>query len=148
MSQRARIWAWRLLAVVVVGAGWETAARLSPGTAFFLASPSEILLALRDMSRAGTLMTDTSTTAQEALAGLLIGTAVGTLFGLSLWLSDTAAKVTRPFILILGTLPVFAVAPLLIVWFGIGFRMKVALATLATVFLTKPIAAQRPYPVN
>src|SRR5207244_2386651 len=67
-------------------------------------------------------------------AGLLIGTIIGTTFGLSLWYSDVAARAIRPFVIGLGTVPVFAFAPLMIIWFGIGLGMKVAMATFATVF--------------
>jgi NitT/TauT family transport system permease protein len=74
-------------------------------------------------------------TSSEAVIGLLIGTVVGAGVGLSLWYSETAAATARPFIIALGTLPIFAFAPLMIVWFGIGFSMKVALATFSTVFV-------------
>ncbi len=60
--------------------------------------------------------------------GLLIGTLIGTVLGLSLWFSESAAFIAKPFVTALGALPVFALAPLMIVWFGVGFGMKVAIA--------------------
>jgi NitT/TauT family transport system permease protein len=66
---------------------------------------------------------------------LLIGTLVGSLAGLAVWLSGAVAAVTRPFVFALGSFPVFAIAPLMIVWFGIGIEMKIAFAGLATVFV-------------
>jgi NitT/TauT family transport system permease protein len=52
-----------------------------------------------------------------------------------LWFSENVARAARPFVLALGTLPIFAFAPLMIVWFGIGFSMKVAMATFSTIFI-------------
>lgn len=74
-------------------------------------------------------------TGAEALGGLVIGTIVGTIAGLTVWLSGSVAAVTRPYVFALSSFPVFAIAPLMIVWFGIGIGMKIAFASLATVFV-------------
>ncbi len=71
----------------------------------------------------------------EAVVGLTIGTLIGLGFGLSLWFSDRAARISKPFVIILGSLPIIAFAPLMIIWFGIGIEMKIALAALSTLFI-------------
>ena len=81
-------------------------------------------------------------TGAEALLGLAIGTTIGSIAGLLLWYSDPLARMLRPFVLAAATLPIFAFAPLMIVWFGVGFSMKVALAALSTVFISFSQATQ------
>lgn len=65
----------------------------------------------------------------------MLGTLLGCTCGVLLWCSMTVANAARPLVLALASMPIFAIAPLMIVWFGIGFKMKVAMATFATVFV-------------
>lgn len=116
-------------------AAWEAAGRLSASFAFMLGTPSAIV------GEFGTMLVDEGlawhflVTGTEAVVGLTIGTLVGLGFGLSLWFSDRAARISRPFVIVLGSLPIIAFAPLMIIWFGIGIEMKVALAALSTLFI-------------
>ncbi len=68
----------------------------------------------------------------EALIGFMIGITLGTLVGFLLWYSARTANIFKPYMIILGTIPVFAFAPLIIIWFGIGISMKIALAAFGT----------------
>jgi len=113
---------------------WEIAGRISPRMFFVLGTPTAVALELWKLLYREGFHVHVFVTAAEALSGLFLGTAIGSMFGLYLWYSDTAARVTRPFIVGLGTLPIFAFAPLMIIWFGIGFQMKAAMATFATIF--------------
>ncbi len=135
MYQTTKVRLGQALLALVFLTVWELAGRLSLRANFLLARPSAVVSSLVDMAADGTLFTGMATTAWEAFAGLVIGTTIGSFLGLSLWLSSVAKTLVRPFILIVSTLPVFAIAPLLIVWFGIGIEMKIAMATLATVFV-------------
>ncbi|HEX9986443.1 MAG TPA: ABC transporter permease [Thermoanaerobaculia bacterium] len=125
---------WQAGIVVVVLAFWEIIGQTSVSAMFFVGRPSAIVIELGRLLREG-LVYDLFVTASEAIVGLLIGTAVGTVAGLSLWSSQRTAEVAQPFVVALGSLPVFVVAPLMIVWFGVGFTMKAALAALSTVFV-------------
>jgi NitT/TauT family transport system permease protein len=114
---------------------WQYMGDHSARFKFVLATPTEVADQLWRLSRSGELLKDMAVTGAEALGGLILGTVFGTLFGLLLWLSRAVASLTRPLVLALGSFPIFAVAPLMIVWFGIGIGMKVAFAAMATVFV-------------
>jgi NitT/TauT family transport system permease protein len=63
----------------------------------------------------------------------LLGTTCGAAIGLSLWYSRVVAAVAKPYIGALGSIPIFALAPMIIVWFGIGIISKIMLAFISTI---------------
>jgi NitT/TauT family transport system permease protein len=69
----------------------------------------------------------------ETLLGFVIGNVLGTLIGLALWYSRFVSQVVQPFIVALGSIPIIALAPICIIWFGTGLASKVAMATLSVV---------------
>jgi NitT/TauT family transport system permease protein len=120
---------------VGVAAAWELAGRHSAQFAFLLGTPSAIVLEFIRMLLHEELLWHFLVTGTETLVGLILGTLVGLGLGLSLWFSDRAAQISKPFVIVIGSLPVIAFAPLMIVWFGIGIEMKIALAALSTLFI-------------
>jgi len=58
-----------------------------------------------------------------------------TLIGLSLWYSRFVSRVVEPFIIALGSIPIIALAPIIIIWFGTGLVSKVAMSTLSVVIV-------------
>lgn len=121
-----------LLLFVVV---WQWFSGSEPSRAFFFATPSSVLATLARNLMDGTLLRHAAVTAGEALLGFLSGNAVGACIGLLLWVRPGTARVAKPYLVVLGAVPVFAIAPMTIIWFGVGFGAKVALAFLATVFV-------------
>ena len=101
--------------------------------AFLFGSPSAIFGFLVQMWQDGSLFTDTKITALETLLGFAIGNVLGTLIGLTLWYSRFVSRVVQPFIIALGSIPIIALAPICIIWFGTGLASKVAMATLSVV---------------
>jgi NitT/TauT family transport system permease protein len=132
---RIKIYFWRLAICAVLAGVWESLGRSSANAFFFIGSPSAVLSELLGLIASEGLMGHFLITGSEALLGMAVGTVVGASFGLVLWYSESITIVARPFIIGFGTLPVFAFAPLMIVWFGIGFGMKVALSAFSTVFV-------------
>ena len=114
---------------------WEGVGRSSKETFFLIGTPLAVWTELIKLLLSEQLVFHFWATSTEAVLGLLIGTVIGSLAGLGLWYSEDVATITRPFIIGLGTLPVFAFAPLMIVWFGVGFKMKVAMVAFCTVFV-------------
>ena len=135
MIERARPLGTQILIAASLLAAWETAGRLSVSFMFMLGTPSAILGEFVRMLVDEGLAWHFLVTGTEAVVGLTIGTLVGLGFGLSLWFSDYAARIARPFVIVLGSLPIIAFAPLMIIWFGIGIEMKMALAALSTLFI-------------
>ncbi|HTI16627.1 MAG TPA: ABC transporter permease [Trinickia sp.] len=118
---------------------WQFATS-SQALAFLFGSPSQIWSMLVKMQENGSLMHDASVTGIETLLGFLIGNVVGTVLGLSLWYSRFVSKVMQPFIVALGSVPIVALAPIIIIWFGTGLASKLAMSTLSVVVVALVIA--------
>ena len=72
---------------------------------------------------------------QEVLIGYALGAALGLALGFVMGRSKILSKIFQPFIIGLYSIPKIALAPLFIVWFGLGIESKVAVVLLATFFL-------------
>ena len=120
-----------ILAVLLVS--WELATSSSKLNAFLFGSPSAIWGFLVQMWKDGSLITDTKITALETLLGFAGGNIIGTLIGLTLWYSRFVSRVVQPFVVAIGSIPIIALAPICIIWFGTGLSSKVAMATLSVV---------------
>jgi NitT/TauT family transport system permease protein len=114
---------------------WQIVASLSARYQFLFASPRLVAEQLVRHIRDGQLLIDSAITGAEALLGFLIGTIFGSFLGFCLLYSKAAAAISRPYVLALGAVPIFALAPMMIVWFGVDFKMKVAMATFSTVLV-------------
>jgi NitT/TauT family transport system permease protein len=121
--------------LVVFLALWEQATSGNKAFAFMFGSPSAIANFLGQMVRDGSLWRDTYITGLETLLGFFVGNLIGTLIGLSLWYSRFVSRVVEPFIIALGSIPIIALAPIIIIWFGTGLISKVAMSTLSVVIV-------------
>lgn len=132
--------ACQLALLVALLALWQAATSSQALNAFLFGSPSEIWGFLMKMQQDGSLLHDASVTGMETLLGFLLGNAIGTLLGLSLWYSRFISKVMQPFIVALGSIPIVALAPIVIIWFGTGLESKLAMSTLSVVVVALVIA--------
>ena len=137
-----RIGAMQIALLVILLAVWEVAVRFGWIAVYLYGQPSGIYTKAVGMIASGELLRDSALTAAEAIAGFLIGTLFGSLIGLALWLFPTGAAVLRPYLIALNGLPKIALAPLIIVWFGIDLSSKIAIATIIT-FIVAVITAQQ-----
>lgn len=135
LPSKKKVRAFQALLIGAIVAAWQISAAASPRLEFLLGTPRSIMGELWHMAVHERLYAHVAITGGEALLGMLFGTTMGCAGGVLLWCTPVGARVTRPLIFAIGAFPVLAVAPLMIVWFGIGFWMKVALATFATVFV-------------
>jgi NitT/TauT family transport system permease protein len=129
------ILATQLAILAVFLALWEHATSRNSALGFMFGSPSAIAGFLGQMVRDGSLWRDTYVTGLETLLGFFVGNLFGTLLGLSLWYSRFVSKVVEPFIIALGSIPIIALAPIIIIWFGTGLISKVAMSTLSVVIV-------------
>jgi NitT/TauT family transport system permease protein len=127
--------ATQLAILVLLLALWESTTASNRALAFMFGSPSAIGGFLVQMARDGSLWHDTSITGLETLLGFFVGNLVGTLIGLSLWYSRFVSRVVEPFVIALGSIPIIALAPIIIIWFGTGLVSKVAMSTLSVVIV-------------
>jgi sulfonate transport system permease protein len=122
-----------LLALVLVGL-WEGISGPVIDK-FWLSRPSEIVVWLWHAAMTGQLLRDLTTTFQETAIGYVYGVIAGLALGLALAQSERVALVTKPFIMAIYGIPRIALAPVFILWFGIGLYSKVMMAALATFLL-------------
>jgi NitT/TauT family transport system permease protein len=98
-----------------------------------VSSPGAVWNRLVQWAGDGTLWPNTWATIQEVVIGYAIGAAAGMVLGFAIAAQQRLSRVLDPFVIALYSIPKVALAPLFIVWFGIGLEMKVVLAA-ATVF--------------
>jgi NitT/TauT family transport system permease protein len=132
---------WAILAAqigIMVGAvaAWEIAARTGAIDAFFWSQPSAIYRTLVIFFATGNAWTDIGFTFRSTIFGFLIGTTTGSLLGLSFWWSRNYAAIVQPYVICFESLPKLALAPLVILVFGLGLTSKVAIATALTVVVS------------
>jgi NitT/TauT family transport system permease protein len=133
--------AWAILAAQIgILAGligfWEMAATKGWLDAFFWSQPSAIYRTMTIFFATGDAWTDIGFTFRSTILGFLLGTTVGSLFGLSFWWSRNYAAIVQPYIICFESIPKLALAPLVILVFGIGLASKVAIATALTLVVS------------
>jgi NitT/TauT family transport system permease protein len=133
---RWRIMVVRVLVVLALIGGWQAAASLRLIDPFFWSQPVAILHTLRLFFFEGAAFTDIGYTFEATIFGFLLGTLAGSLIGLSFWWSVNYADVVQPFVICFESIPKLALAPLIILVFGIGLASKVAIAVALTVVVS------------
>ncbi|MCC7348665.1 MAG: ABC transporter permease [Variibacter sp.] len=123
-----------VFAVMALGA-WELGAdRLFDP--FFFSTPSRIFAQVAHELVDPGFYADLGVTAFEMLTGFAVGAGAGITLGVLLARWAFAAKVLDPFLLALYSIPRIALAPMLIVWFGIGYSSKIFLGATLVFFIT------------
>ena len=115
---------------------WWLISRVGGIPAYLLPDPPSVAASLwrqRDL-----LFWSTLTTLTETVLGLAIGTLLGAACALAMVFSSRLARWLMPVLLLSQAVPVFALAPLLVLWFGFGMTSKVVMAVLVIFF---PVAA-------
>ena len=102
---------------------------------FFLSSPAAILQRLWQWVSTGSIFAHLWATLYATLAGFFIGSAIGLLMGIWLGRSKFMHRLLDPYLSALNALPKVALAPLFVLWFGIGIESKIALAAMLVLFL-------------
>jgi len=114
---------------------WEWAGASDPRFQFLFASPSTTAEAFVVGIQSGELVRAAWITLAEVVVGLALGSVIGVILGVAIGLSFGAARIFEPYLIVLSSVPIFAIAPMTILWFGTGFLAKVMLVFLSTVFL-------------
>ncbi|MCK0209084.1 ABC transporter permease [Starkeya koreensis] len=127
----------RTLAVTfVLLALWEAVVRLFALPAYILPGPLRIGVTAWD--NADILAHNAAITLGEMLLGLICGSLLGICCALAMASSPLMRRAMRPVLLVAQALPVFAIAPLLVIWFGFGLASKIVMASLIIFF---PVAS-------
>ena len=126
--------ALRLLLVAVILLAWEGAVHLFDIPAFMLPAPSSIVSALWNGIASSLYIEHLGVTLSETLLGFVFGSIVALVLGTLIALSRRTEYFLYPFIVMFQAMPKVALAPLIIVWFGLGLTSKVAQAALTAFF--------------
>ena len=121
-------WARQLIAFLVLLAVWEAAARAGMLNPLYLPSPSRIGAALMDLFSDGRIWPHLEATFSAALGGLALGIVVGVLLGVAAALVPIIAELLEPVMTVLNAVPRVILAPLFVIWLGIGLASKIALS--------------------
>ena len=114
---------------------WQWAVLSGRLNAYYTSYPTEIFKDLVDFALSGELWKHASVTLQEALTGLVYGSVAGIAVGVLLGQFQTLGRIFKPIITALNGIPQLTLAPIYILWFGLGLPSKVFLAALMVFFV-------------
>lgn len=124
------------LAAAAALAGWQILVWLTSVPHYILPGPLRVAETL--VLQAPLILQHAGATVTEVLLGIALGTLLGGLTAVQLMASPTALRLVLPVLVFSQSVPVFALAPLLTLWFGYGLGSKVAMAVLIIYF---PVAS-------
>jgi NitT/TauT family transport system permease protein len=113
---------------------WQAAADRALLPAYVLPPPARVLAAWLQIVQNGALWHHASATLSEALAGFSVALLAGGALAYPLARSETLSRLASPFIATTQALPMIALAPLLVMWFGLGLSSKVIICALIVFF--------------
>jgi NitT/TauT family transport system permease protein len=136
---------WQLVILVVLFTLWQVLAQpdlLPPfmwenpdRAAFFFGEPVKIFKAIWVWFSEGTIYQHLWVTLEETVLAFVIGSGLGLGVGLWLGLSPTASALMDPYITAMNAMPRVVLAPIFMVWFGLGIWSKVALGVTLVFFI-------------
>lgn len=133
MQRRAKVYGARIAVVLLFGLVWELAAAYGLADPKFVGRPSGILHALYDILTGASIWKHAASTVAATAIAFVVGSALGVACGLLLAAWPILDEIFDPIIVGLNSIPRVALAPLFILWFGIGIQSK-AFAGFSLVF--------------
>lgn len=129
-------WRWLLAPLVLLGGLflWQTIVWVGGYPRFVLPAPADVAASFLQAATEGSLWRHTWVTLSQVLAGLALGVLGGTMLGYILAKNTTLEKILAPYVVASQAVPIVAIAPLLIIWFGSGYLSKVLICTLIVFF--------------
>ena len=127
-----RSWLFSILIAITLLAVWELACRGFNVADFILPTPSRILTVA--VSSAAILLPHAGVTLMEVLSGIIVSLLVAVPLSIFMFARPSVEKALAPFLVASQAVPVFAVAPLLVVWLGYGLASKVLMAAVIIFF--------------
>ncbi|MBS1825725.1 MAG: ABC transporter permease [Acidobacteria bacterium] len=133
--KRTPIVVWQLLLGAALLALWEAGSRSGLLDKFFFSRPSDIVRRVAEMFASGAVWGHLATTLLEAALSFAIGVAGGVLFGFLLARNRFLSQLLDPYIRVANALPRVVLAPIFLLWFGLGIWSKVALGVTVVFFI-------------
>jgi len=127
-----RPWTIPVGILLLVAGIWEVGSRLSDLPAFILPPPSRILAVA--IGHAPQLLPHAGITLAEILAGIVLALVVAVPLAVAMFAKPSLEKALAPLLVASQAIPVFALAPLLVVWLGYGLTSKILMAAVIIFF--------------
>jgi NitT/TauT family transport system permease protein len=126
---------WQVLLGTVLLLTWQSGVSAGVLDKFFFSRPSDIVARVWQMLVTGSIGGHLATTLLEAALSFLIGVTAGVLFGFVLARNRFLAGLLDPYIRVANALPRVVLAPIFLLWFGLGIWSKVALGVTVVFFI-------------
>jgi sulfonate transport system permease protein len=134
LSHRLLVILGRFAVLAVILGGAEVGVRSGVLSELFFSSPSEVFKALLTQWSSGSFLQDIGITVLETLLGLVSGSLLGMAMGLLLPQLRLVSHVFEPFLMVLNGIPVIVIAPLFILWLGLGILSKIGISVYIVFF--------------
>ena len=146
-ARGAAIAAGRALVLALAVGGWAVAAGRF-GERTYIGDPAGVARAFWGLVASGRLWPNLVQTVGEVLSGYAIGAAFGIVVAVVVAFEETVQRVLRPFLIAAYSVPKIALAPLFVMWFGLGVAPKIVLVVLFVFFVVFMNTAAGLYQVN
>jgi NitT/TauT family transport system permease protein len=127
-------WITTPISVVALIILWDLALKAFHVPPYLVPSPSKVWDALSQGVQDGVLVHHTMVTTKEIVVGYAAGSGLGIVLGIFISQYVTVERIVYPYVIALNAVPKVAVAPLMVVWFGVGLASKVIIAALVSFF--------------
>ena len=135
MNRRLSSLARQAAGLAVVLAVWQRAADAGYLNPLYMPSPLAVAATLVQLFATGTIWPHLIATFTAALGGLALGIIIGTALGALAAVTPFVGELLEPVMIGLNAVPRVVLAPLFVIWFGIGLGSKVALAVILVAVL-------------
>ena len=134
-ASRTAVLLWQIAIAAIILAAWQLGVKAKILDPFFVSRPSAIAGRMATWVTSGAIWDDLLVTLEEACLGLIVGAALGIAAGFVLARSPLVSRICDPYITMLNAVPRVVLAPIFLLWFGLGIWSKVALAVTLVFFV-------------
>jgi NitT/TauT family transport system permease protein len=133
-GRRGRHYLIQVVITVVLIAAWQLLSGrvIDP---LYISSPSAVLQRLISLAQDGVLWPNAESTFGQSIVGFLAGAVAGVVIGNVMGIVRVFGRTAAPFVTFFYTLPRIAIAPLFVIWLGVGFSFKAAFVAFVVVFI-------------
>lgn len=128
LRHRLLVYLGRFIVLAVLLIGTEIGVRSGFMSRLFFSAPSEVFTALQTQLSNGSFLPNLGITVFETLLGLASGSLAGMIVGVTLPQMRILSNVIEPFLMVLNGIPVIVIAPLFILWLGLGLPSKIGIS--------------------
>jgi len=126
---------WQVLLGLAILTAWQTLVNTGKLDKFFFSRPTDIAGRIMEWLKTGSIWPHLLVTMEEAALAFTLGAASGVVLGFGLARAPRLAALLDPYIRVLNALPRVVLAPIFLLWFGLGIWSKVALGITVVFFI-------------